>query len=57
MSKNSQKSQTWALNVLKDWLNGGELDLEVDFLLKKVEKEKVCNVLCKFIVEAKQRSG
>lgn len=56
MSKNMQRSQTWALNVLKEWLNGDELDMEVDFV-EKFQKEKVYDVLHKFITEAKQCSG
>lgn len=40
MSKNMQRSQTWALNVLKEWLNGDELDMEVDFCGKKLRRKK-----------------
>ena len=57
MSKNMQRSQTWALNVLTKWLNGGKLNMEVDFLLKIIEKEKVCGVLCKYIVEQNSAQG
>lgn len=55
MSKNMQRSQTWVLNVLKEWLNGDELDMEVEFVESNWEGKSFW-WLCKFIAEAKQRS-
>ena len=57
VSKNTKRSQAWALNVFKEWMNGSKLEKEADFLWCEADKEQVCDLLCKFIAEAKQCSG
>ena len=57
-SKNTKRSQVWALNVFKEWVgNNRELEIEYEHLWSETDKEKVCGMLCRFIAEAKQRSG
>ena len=54
-----QRSQEWSFNVYKEWLNSQEEDdskCVVDDLWSS-DAEKVCNMICRFVVEARQRSG
>ena len=58
MSKNTERSQRWALNVFKEWVRSNDWpEVEVERLWNEADSKKVCEMLCRFIVEAKQRSG
>ena len=57
MSINTLRSQTQALNVWKEWTVSIGEKIDVDQLWNEKEKVKLCDKLCRFIVEAKQRSG
>ena len=58
-SKNTQHSQLWSFNVYKEWLNSREEDDSKCVVedLWSSDAKKVCNMLCRFVVEARQRSG
>ena len=55
MSKNTGRSQRWAFNVFKNGLEV-TIEVEVERLWNKADLKKVYEMLCRFIVEAKQRS-
>ena len=58
MSKNTERSQRWALNVFKEKVRSNNWpEVEVERLWNEVDSKKVCEMLCRFIVEAKQHSG
>jgi len=59
--KNTDKAQQWALSVFQAWIaktscEGDEVKYAESDLYDE-NPEKVCSLLCKFIVEARQRNG
>uniref|UniRef100_A0A1X7TFH8 DUF3504 domain-containing protein n=1 Tax=Amphimedon queenslandica TaxID=400682 RepID=A0A1X7TFH8_AMPQE len=57
-SKNTERSQTWALNVFRSWIAASETGSGVaDSILWEGDPKDVCTLLCQFIKEARQQSG
>ena len=59
--KNTEKSQLWAFNVFKEWLKLHASSESEEPVVKFVkadlfseDPEKVCAIMCKFVLEARQ---
>lgn len=59
--KNTDKSQLWAFCVFQSWIsNQGNSDNEIQYDESDLfvdDSERVCSMMCKFIIEARQRNG
>ena len=62
--KNTERSQLWAFNVFKEWLKFHASGESEEPVVKYVEAdlfseddEKVCAMMCKFVLEARQQNG
>ena len=61
LCRNTEKSQTWALSVFCNWLQyHNECDEAEHYTeedLVSEDSKKVCNMMCKFVVECRQKNG
>ena len=61
LCKNTEKSQTWALLVFCNWLQYhnecDEAERYTEEDLVSEDSKKVCNMMCKIVVECRQKNG